>query len=107
MNSATEALGSAVNVLDNAGKGALISNLIVNVMISGALNLLWGMINSLQIIAHFPLVNVIMPANCQLVFSFIIKIATFDVVDVSTIMDWIDEIFPSESDEDIVMNDNF
>ena len=60
----TEALSDATVAFDAVSKTALISNFLMNVLISGSLNLLWGMINSLQILTHFPLINVLMPANC-------------------------------------------
>ena len=45
------------------------------------------MVNCLQIIAHYPLINVLMPANCQLLFTVVVKIATFDLIPVDGIME--------------------
>jgi len=59
--------------------GAMVS-LILNWLLSFSLSQLWGMVNSLQIVVHFPLVNVEYPANAKLVFSYFIKIASFDML---------------------------
>ena len=40
------------------------------------------MVNSLQIIVYMPLINVKLPQNAYLLSSFLIKIATFDVIPV-------------------------
>ena len=63
-------VGDATNV-------SLFGNFLMNLLLSGAMNLLWGFLHALQIVSHFPLVSVMMPANAQLVFAIIIKIATF------------------------------
>ena len=41
----------------------VIGNFATNLLLSGAMTYLWGLLNSVQIVAHFPLVNVMMPAN--------------------------------------------
>ena len=59
---------------------ALVSNFIANIFLSGTMTLLWGLLHCMQIIAHFPLINVNMPANAQMLFKILIKIATFDML---------------------------
>ena len=39
---------------------------------------MWGLINSLQIIAHIPLIEVVLPANSKLVYDLSQRIANFD-----------------------------
>ena len=51
------------------------------------------------------MINVEMPANCQLVFSIFVKIATFDLIPVDGIMNKIDEFLDLEPD--IFLNENF
>ena len=103
----TEALSDATVAFDAVSKTALISNFLINLLVSGSLNLLWGMINSLQILTHFPLINVLMPANSQMLFSVIVKIATFDVINVDPIMEWLDGLMPTIDDSRSEMADNF
>ena len=98
MNAATETLKSVTATFDSATQGSLISNFALNIAISGALNYLWGMVNCLQIIAHFPMINVLMPANVQMLFMIVVKIATFDMLPVGGIMEWFDETIPTTSD---------
>ena len=46
--------------LTNAG---MLGNFVVNLLLSGAMNMLWGLLHSMQIVAHFPLINIMMPGN--------------------------------------------
>ena len=59
-------------------------------MLSGALTFLWGMINCLQIVAHFDLVNITMPANAKFLFKMLVSIATFDIVPAEDLIDGIE-----------------
>ena len=88
-DASTESLQTLVYYVDKTTKTTLVANFIANVLISGALNYLWGMVNCLQIIAHYPMINVLMPANCQLLFTVVVKIATFDLIPVDGIMELI------------------
>ena len=73
----------------------LLSNFLSNLITNGPLNLLWGLVNSLQIIAYYPLLDVQFPANCVVYFAIIIKIATFDLISVDFITDWIASSYQS------------
>ena len=64
MKGQEELMDDAKSVVDVTVKTVVISNFVFNILISGALSYLWGLINSLQIVSHFPLINVLMPANC-------------------------------------------
>ena len=43
----------------------------------GSMSILWGLINSLQIIAHIPLLNVKMPANASILYELVYTLANF------------------------------
>ena len=45
------------------------------------------------------MINVVMPANCQMLFSFIVKVATFDLIPVDGIMDSLNKIMPTDTNE--------
>ena len=47
-----------------------------------------------------------MPANCQLLFGVLIKIATFDIIPVDGIMDYIDRVIQATYDAESV-GENF
>ena len=65
-------LEKAANAFQLFTVGTWSSSLIV-----GSMSLMWGLINSLQIIAHIPDLNVVMPANSMIVYDTIYKIANF------------------------------
>ena len=84
-------LEGATEYFDVTAQTAMASNFLVNLLLTGALNYLWGMINCLQIIAHFSLINVMMPANCHVIFKIFAKIATFDLIPVYKIIEAINQ----------------
>ena len=49
-------------------------------MLSFSLNSLWGMMNGLAMIVYLPMFNLIFPANFTMFNSFLITLATFDMV---------------------------
>ena len=50
------------------------------------MQLLWGMVNTLQLILHMNMLNVLMPANVQLFFSLIIDMVNFKIIKTDTII---------------------
>ena len=52
----------------SATNAGMIGNFGVNLLLSGAMNMLWGLMHSMQIVAHFPLINIMMPGNAQVLF---------------------------------------
>ena len=67
-----------------AMKGALIavmiSNFALNIALSGSLNLLWGLLNTLQLLSHVPLLKINFPANAKTLFVMINEIASFNIL---------------------------
>lgn len=49
--------------LTDISQGCLVANFAINIVLSGAMYLLWGLLHSLQIVSYFPLVNIMMPSN--------------------------------------------
>lgn len=56
--------------------------------------LLWGMMNTLQLILHTQMLSVIMPANVQFFFSFLVDIVNFKIIPSS----WIDSLMGFKQD---------
>ena len=54
--------------IEGTAKSAVIVNFLFNFLLSGSLNQLWGMINGLQVIVHFPLLGIKFPANALQVY---------------------------------------
>jgi len=75
--------------MEGGSKGIVIGTFIANLMMSGSLSLLWGMINALQIISHLPYFNVYMPANAQIFYTFMNNISNFDVIPTDSIFQWL------------------
>ena len=55
----------------------------MNLLMSTALNFLWGMINGVQILSIMPLIDCDMPGNAQSFLKQIYLIASFNLVDAS------------------------
>ena len=47
---------------------------------SGSLNLVWSLINSLQVITHIPMLNVNYPANTLAFHRVIVGVINFDII---------------------------
>jgi hypothetical protein len=56
------------------------ANFLLSLVMSFSLQYLWGLINCLQLIVYLPLLNVVFPANINMLLSVLISVATFDVV---------------------------
>lgn len=54
----SQSFGEAIDGSEGVTNVMLVGNIAINLVLSGALTLLWGMINCIQIIAHFDLVNI-------------------------------------------------
>lgn len=76
-NQSTESLLLSLDWIKHATNSLLVGNAVVNFFIQDTLTMIWGFLNSLQIISHFPLVFVAMPANAHIVFLTIIEIGNF------------------------------
>jgi len=59
----------------------LIVSLILNIFDRRAMMYMIALIRSLSVIIHLPLLRIIIPNNVSLVFSIIIPIVMFDILD--------------------------
>ena len=96
----TQAYTSTAQAAQSVTNVVLVGNFFVNLLLSGAMVFLWGMLNCMQIVSHFDLVNIMMPSNAQYLFKILVAISTFNILPTEVV---IDEI---ESGLGIV-NDNF
>ena len=90
-----------VGFSENAGyvsTSAICGNAILNILLSGSMHLLWGFINSLQIIGHIPLINVMIPSNVQKFFETVIKISQFNMIPFDETVSSFEESMGIESD---------
>ena len=52
----------------------------VNILLAGSLSLLWGLINVLQFVTNFPLLNVAYPENAKMWYDMMHEIASFSII---------------------------
>jgi hypothetical protein len=64
-------------------KALLIGTFIMNFVLSGAMIYMMAMIRSLQLILHLPLMKILFPGNINMLFSIMIPIVMFDIIDSS------------------------
>ena len=55
-------------------KSGVLINFCVNIVLSGSLQYIWGMINSLQIVFHMPGCNVKLPGNVNGIYGTLIAV---------------------------------
>ena len=74
----------------------------VNVVLNGSLTLLWGLINSLQLVTFFPLLNLLFPVNAKIYFTILFEIGTFDLIPTEALEEILDEqIGEADLSEDV------
>ena len=59
---------------------SLVFNLMTNVAFSTSMYLLWGLINTLQMILYLPMIEVNFPANVKFLYSILIPVACMDLI---------------------------
>ena len=55
-------------------------NLAINIVLSASLQMLWGMINVMQLIVKFPIMNITFTSNAATFYSLINDVANFDII---------------------------
>ena len=80
-NRLTQGLLVASFTIKEVVNNLLIGSLILNVAFKGALSLVFGMINSLQLILHLPIMNTPIPANVMTMFWILIPVVMFDLLE--------------------------
>ena len=65
------------------------------------MQLIWGMINTLQLVVHMNMLSVIIPANVQFFFSFLVSIVNFKIIPTKEIINKIMVINDSLKKSDV------
>jgi len=71
---ANKVMAQAVSTVGSSVQGTVLTNFVVNLLLSGSLQYIWGMINSLQIVFHMPGCAVNLPGNAKVIYSEFIQI---------------------------------
>ena len=87
----TRSLITTTQKVKNGINNSLIGAVILNISFKGALFLILGMINSLQLILHLPIMNIIIPANVMTMFTILIPVVMFDITEE---LDLLSSFFP-------------
>ena len=66
---------SSVSNLNSGMNGFVLANFLMNFALSGSLNSLWALINTLQMTLHLPAMNLKIPSNASFFSSLLINIA--------------------------------
>jgi len=77
---ASDNIESGTESLEGGVSKTVIGNFIINVVLSGSLQYLWGLINALQIVFHLPGNSVDMPANTKMVYGSLITVTQFNII---------------------------
>ena len=65
----------------------MVSNFIIALILKTSLNQIFSSINSMQIVAHLPLIDIPFGANCYFIFDILIQIMSFDFFPVADYID--------------------
>ena len=75
--------------MNSAFKAMMAGNFAVSVVLSASLNLLWSLLNSLQVIVMLPLLKTNFPSNAYLLSQTLNKVANFNVIPMQKINEMI------------------
>ena len=76
-----------------AVKSMFAGNVALQPVLMFSLSMVWGLVNGLQIVAYLMLLNIPMTANVLVVDEMFYEIATFDLIPLDWINDFLEETF--------------
>jgi len=74
------AIESSGSSTEDGSTAVMSSNFFISLLMAASLNQLWSMLNGLQLAVHLPLFATPFPANANYFITFIITVATFDIL---------------------------
>ena len=87
--------------VSTASSGTIVStfvvSMVINLFFAGIMSLLVGMLNSMQLIVHLPIMNVAFPANVMIILRVMMPVVMFDILEYkSTILGFVGIEMPNE-----------
>ena len=80
----------------------------LNLFTQGPISFIWGLINYLQVLTYFPLVNVAFPANVHFVFMIMVKMASFEISEkIAEVVDDVKDAAELRDDREFILSDSF
>jgi len=62
-----------------------------NFLAQCSLQLIWSLLNTLQLILHLPLISIVHPSNALTFYIMLMGVANFDIIDLEKLQEWIFE----------------
>jgi hypothetical protein len=62
-------------------------NIAIAILAAGSMQMLWKMLNVIQLILHFPLFSIAFPSNAYYFFSLLVQLANFKIIDVNMVLE--------------------
>jgi len=84
-SSAMDSLGALAGSVEKGSSGFALVTFLVQLLLAGSLQLLWGMVNTLQIIVQMPLINIALPPNAMMLSSSLVSLASFGFLPINDI----------------------
>lgn len=66
--------------IQSASTAIMGGSFVINIILASSLSLLWGLLNALQLVTHFPMINVKFPENADMYFGIMYDLASFDLI---------------------------
>ena len=99
-NMLTQSLTGGSAAMKDVMQGSFLISVAMNIVIAGSLSHIMGMIKSLQLVFHLPIMTTIAPANVMTMWQIIIPIVMFDILESIPL---VSQYFPDSEQE---MSDN-
>jgi hypothetical protein len=90
---------AATEVVSDGMLNALVGTFFVNLVFQGAMSYLVSFINSLQLLIHLPLFNIVIPGNVNHFLKILVPVTQFDILDSSWTTEKIFEFDEEEIEE--------
>lgn len=95
-NALTASLKGAAEGTKELMNGSVLGTIAINLVLASSLGPIMGMINSLQLIFHLPMMSTIAPGNVMTMFAIMIPVVMFDITES---MDLWADVFPDSQAE--------
>ena len=69
--------------MKGSSKAIVVLNFALNMVLSGALQEMLASMKKMQIMIHLLLIEVQIPATCQIFFGSLLKLVTYELIDIS------------------------
>lgn len=76
----TKRFENAFDFLDQTMTQGVIVNIGLSLFLGLSMKLIWNLINTLQILTHIPLLNIVLPANFMLCLKSIIDVSNISII---------------------------